>query len=501
MSLHSPVVFRRVDGGLRRTDMGRAVWVACLLLGGVCGPQLTVAQTNGSAGVLTGGAQDAAPLPLDVRSVAAGDLLHITVGRSVVLTSAAPLRRVYVGNPAVLQTFTSGSTEVVLTAKAAGVSSMVLWDEAGGHRIYAVSADLDPDALRVSLEEAFPGSSIHAEAGEGKIFLSGTVATDADSDAALKMASLYAKTVVNSLRVVPVHGKQVQLKLRIVEVDRTRLDQLGVNIFAGGRTTVGTTTGQFGSAATGAGSSLTVSDPLNVFLYNAKLNVGLTVQDLEQRQILQVLAEPTLTTLSGLPARFLSGGEFPFPVVQGGTGNSTAISIQFRPYGVKVEFTPTVNADGSIRLKLSPEVSTLDFSNAVTISGFTIPALSTRRAETEVEIQDGQSFVVSGLLDHRTTEIMSKVPGIANVPILGELFRSKNFNHSVVELVIIVTATVVDPLASVGERKPDEPKWVVPNLDANAFDAAGQEKSKATAPTPNPQAEPQPATPARPELP
>jgi len=134
------------------------------------------------------------------------------------------------------------------------------------------------------------------------------------------------------------------------------------------------------------------------------------VKDLEQKQILQVLAEPTLTTLSGLPARFLSGGEFPFPVVQGGTGNNTAISIQFRPYGVKVDFTPTVNPDGTIRIKLSPEVSTLDYTNAVTISGFTIPALSTRQTETEVEIQNGQSFIVSGLLDHRTTEIMSKIP-------------------------------------------------------------------------------------------
>jgi pilus assembly protein CpaC len=252
------------------------------------------------------------------------------------------------------------------------------------------------------------------------------------------MALLYTKDVVNSLVVVPVHGKQVQLKLRIVEVDRTRLDQLGVNLFAGGRTAIGTSTQQFSSTATGSGSTLSVSDPLNIFLYNSKLNVGLTVQDLEQKQILQVLAEPTLTTLSGLPARFLSGGEFPFPVVQGGTGNTTAISIEFRPYGVKVDFTPTVNPDGSIRIKLSPEVSTLDYTNAVTISGFTIPALSTRQTETEVEIQNGQSFVVSGLLDHRTTEIMSKMPGISSIPILGDLFRSKNFNHSVVELVIIV---------------------------------------------------------------
>jgi pilus assembly protein CpaC len=465
--------------------------------------------------------QTASLVPPAINSSSLADQLHITVGRSVMLTSAAPLRRIYVGNPAVLQTYTSGSSEIVLTAKTAGVSSMVLWDETGGHRLYTVSADLDPEALRASFNAAFPSSSIHVETGEGKVFLTGSVASDAASDAALKMASLYTKDVVNSLVVVPVHGKQVQLKLRIVEVDRTRLDQLGVNIFAGGRTAVGTSTQQFSSTATGSGSSLSVSDPLNIFLYNAKLNVGLTVKDLEQKQILQVLAEPTLTTLSGLPARFLSGGEFPFPVVQGGTGNSTAITIQFRPYGVKVEFTPTVNPDGSIRIKLSPEVSTLDYTNAVTISGFTIPALSTRQTETEVEIQNGQSFIVSGLLDHRTTEIMSKMPGISSIPILGDLFRSKNFNHSVVELVIIVTATEVDPLTSSPLAEPEQPKMATPNLDSNAFDgkahnlpkgiSASTQQSQPPAPTQTPaqskpqaqvqtqskpQAQPQPQQPA-----
>lgn len=430
--------------------------------------------------------------PLAVHSSASGDVLHISVGRSVVLTSVAPLRRVYVGNPTVLQTFTSGLTEVVLTAKSAGVSSLVIWDEAGGNRLYAVYADVDPESLRDSLAQAFPDSSIHAEAGEGKIFLTGSVPSEATSEAALKMASLYAKEVVNSLQILPVHGKQVQLKLRIIEVDRSRLEQLGINLFTSGNgTAAATTTGQFASTATGIGTTIAVSNPLNFFLYNSQLNAGLTLQDLEQKQILQVLAEPTLTTLSGVPARFLSGGEFPFPVAEGGTGNSAAVAIQFRPYGVKVDFTPTVNADGSIRLKLAPEVSTLDYSNAVSIAGFTIPALSTRRAETEVEIRNGQSFVVSGLLDHRTTEIMSKVPGIANVPILGQLFRSKDFNHSVTELVIMVTVTIVDPLASNPNSTTNEPKWVVPNLDPDAFDVSAQGKSEKKATTPQLQPETQ----------
>jgi len=429
------------------------------------------------------------PVPAPaIQSTASANELHIPVGRSIVLTSAAPLRRVYVGNPAVLQAYTSGVTQVVLTAKSPGVSSLISWDESGADRLYSVFADLDPASLRTSLAQAFPASIIHADTAEGRIALTGSVASQADSDAALKLASIYAKDVVNSLQIVPIHGKQVQLKLRIVEVDRTKLEQFGINFFTGGRTAASTSTQQFSSGTAIAGSSVTVSDPLNIFLYSNKLNLGVTIQDLEQHQVLQVLAEPTLTTLSGLPAEFLSGGEFPFPVVQGGTGNSTAISIQFRPYGVKVAFTPTVNPDGSIRLKLSPEVSTLDYSNAVTISGFTIPALSTRRAETEVEIQDGQSFIVSGLLDHRTTEIMSKVPGIGNVPILGQLFRSKNFNHSVIELVIIVTATVVDPLSSAPQPIPAEPKFVIPNLDVPAFDTSVKAPSAKKAPSANPPA-------------
>ena len=458
-----------------------ALLLACLLLACFCGLQCIAAQTGNPPSEPAASPQGAAAVPLTLQSAAAGDVLHLVVGHSILLVSAAPLRRVYVGNPAVLQTYTSGAAEIVLTAKTPGVSSMVLWDNAGGHRLYTVFADLDPASLQASLQQAFPGASIHAEGGEGRIFLTGSVATDAASDAAVKMASQYAKDVVNSIHIDPVHGKQVQLKLRIVEVDRTRLDQLGINIFAGGRTALATTTGQFPSTATGSGSSFSISDPMNFLLYNSKLDVGLTIKDLEEKQVLQVLAEPTLTTVSGLTARFLSGGEFPFPVIQpGGASGAASVTIQFRPYGVKVDFTPTVSPDGVIHLKLSPEVSALDYSNAVNISGYTIPALSTRRAETEVEIRDGQSFVVSGLLDHRTTEIMSKVPGIAEVPILGQLFRSKNFNHSVVELVIIVTASVVDPLNS-NAVSTTEPKFVVPNLDSNSFDASTVGKSQSGA--------------------
>ena len=211
------------------------------------------------------------------------------------------------------------------------------------------------------------------------------------------------------------------------------------------------------------------SDLLNMYLYNSDINIGLTIKDLQEKQILQILAEPTITSISGKTAQFLSGGEFPFPVVQGTSGGLTSITIQFRPYGVKVEFTPTVNPDGTIHLKVAPEVSALDYTNAVTISGYTIPAISTRRAETEVELKDGQSFGISGLLDRRTIEKLNKVPGLGDLPLLGELFRSKDINRSFTELVVIVTPTVVD-LLNGKDTGPTLPKMVVPNLDEGVFD-------------------------------
>lgn len=410
---------------------------------------------------------------LSIRSTGTTQILHITVGQSVMVRDTGPLRRIFIGNPAVLASFNSSSDEVVLTAKVAGVSSLILWNTQGESCLYTVSADVDPTGLRRSLAELYPNDPITVEGVEDRLAVSGSVPTQAMSDSITRLASLYTKDVANALRVVPVHGKQVRLKLRIVEVDRTKLEQFGVNFFVAQGNNVGSIgTQQFASAlnlVTGTGAStVTASDPLNLFIYNFTHGIGVTVKDLEQHNVLQVLAEPTLTTLSGTSARFLSGGEFPFPVVQGTTGTGSAITIQFRPYGVKVDFTPVVNEDGTIRLKISPEVSTLDYTNAVTIAGFTIPAIATRRAETEVELRDGQSFALSGLLDHRTTESLAHVPGIASIPILGQLFRSRNNNHSVTELVIMATVEVVDPL-SIAAQVP-EPKMAVPNLRTGTFD-------------------------------
>jgi pilus assembly protein CpaC len=215
-----------------------------------------------------------------------------------------------------------------------------------------------------------------------------------------------------------------------------------------------------------------IQDALNIFYFNADLNLGSTLRALQDNGILQVLAEPNLTTVSGRAAKFLAGGEFPYPVIQGSNGGFTSVTVQFRPYGVQLDFTPYVHPDGSIRLRVNPEVSALDYANAVKISGYTVPAISTRKADTEIELKNGQSFAISGLLDNRITDSLSKIPGISSIPILGQLFRSKNLNHSVTELIVIVTPTVVDPLSAPDTQPPPLPEWPLPFLSRPDFDSA-----------------------------
>ena len=409
------------------------------------------------------------------QSTASSQVLHVVVGRSIFLDTSERVKRVYIANPLVLDSYTANPHEVVITSKVAGTSSVILWDEAGRTQSYQVCSDIDVEDLALSLKRSLPDQDIQVHSRENHVVLVGTVSTDAKSEAAGKLAALYSKEVTNSLTVNRALIKQVKLKVRIVEVDRSKQTQFGFNFFSGGGSVIsGTTTQQFQTNAvvtpptTTTPGTLTVSDALNFLLFSSKLNVGAALKDLENKQVLQILAEPTITTLSGEKANFLAGGEFPFPVIQGSSGGLTSITIQFRSYGVKVEFTPVVNADGTIELKVAPEVSALDYTNAVTISGYTIPALSTRKVDTQVTLQSGQSFAISGLLDKRTTDLYANTPGISNVPILGLLFRSKGITHSNTELVVVVTPEVVEPL---GQQTPvAEPKTVIPLLVPDKFD-------------------------------
>ncbi|WP_161570867.1 type II and III secretion system protein family protein [Granulicella sibirica] len=411
----------------------------------------------------------------------ATDTIHLSVGHTLFVNTKSRVSRLYVGNPTALESYIVSPKQILLTAKAPGIVSVVLWDEKNQMQNYMISSELDLDPLRSALKGALPGERIAVEEHQGRVTLTGSVTTQVASDAAEKLAAQFTKDVVNSLNVNSTNAKQVQLKVRFVEVDRSRLNQYGINIFAPGPgNSVGSSgTSQFSSPATltsggtgtgllVGGNTLTISNPLNFLFYSARAGVGVSVQDLENKEIVQILSEPTITTLNGQPASFLAGGEFPFPVVQGASTGATSITIQFRPYGVKLNFTPKVNEDGTIELKVSPEVSSLDYTNEVSISGYTIPAISTKHVDTQVVLRSGQSFAISGLLDRRTTDAFARTPGIANVPILGALFKSKGVNLSTSELIVVVTPTIVDPVSD--STPPAEPTTVRPFLNEKKFD-------------------------------
>lgn len=389
-----------------------------------------------------------------------GQALHVFVGKSVVINMQSPVTRVLSSNPGVIDTLATSPTQVVVEGKAPGASSLILWDSSGHSQILDVTVDVNISHLKTAIEQTFPGQRINIQSDGAHLILTGTVSDVKVSDEVAKMAGSYSSNVVNSLTVAPVHEQQVLLEVKFAEVDRTKLQQFGINILSTGLgntpgtvstqefgppTITGQLSNSIGASASGYTSSFQLNNLLNIFLFRPDLNLGATIQDLETRSVLQILAEPNLLALNGQKADFLAGGEFPFPVVQGGA-NVGAVTIQFRPFGVKLDFTATVGPDRVIRMHIAPEVSTLDFTNAVTISGFTVPAISTRRAETELELRDGQSFGIAGLLDNRATVQLSKIPGIGDIPILGNFFRSRSINRSNSELLVLVTPRIVDPV-------------------------------------------------------
>jgi pilus assembly protein CpaC len=382
-----------------------------------------------------------------------GQALHVFVGKSVIINLQAPVIRILSSNPAVIDTLATSPTQIVVEGKTAGSSSLILWDSTGHSQMLDVTVDVNISRLRTAIEQTYPGQEINVQADGAHLILTGTVSDPKIMDDVGKMAASYSGGVVNSLTIAPVHEGQILLEVKFAEVDRTKLQQLGFNIFStGAANTLGTAgTQQFSpptlstSGTTGATGTVTVTDVLNIFAFRPDINLGATIRDLESKSVLQILAEPNLLALNGQKASFLAGGEFPVPIVQGGQSIGV-VTIQFRPFGVRLEFTAFVGKDKVIRLHVAPEVSTLDFSNAAIISGFTVPALSTRRAETEIELKDGQSFGIAGLLDNRAQVAFSKVPGIGDIPILGNFFRSHSVTRSNSELVVLVTPRVVDPV-------------------------------------------------------
>ena len=394
--------------------------------------------------------------------------LSLTVGKSLIVDSVLPLERVSVGLGDFAEGTVIGPHQLLLNGKAAGATSLIIWQEGGSRRFYDITvapsrslADSRVDDIRREIETELPGQRVDLSLEDQSVFLRGTVKDVTSADRAVAIASTLGKTV-NLLYVdVPPPEAQILLKVKFASVDRSISTQLGLNIIStGAANTVGSvTTGQY-SPPSFAGSpptspiAATLSDALNLFFFRSDLNLGATIQALEVKGLLQVLSEPNILAENGVAASFLAGGEFPFPSVSAGTGGTPTVSIQFREYGIRLTFLPTITPRGTIHMHVAPEVSALDFSNGLEISGFNVPALTTRKIDTQVELNDGQSFAIGGLLDNRVTETFQKIPFIGDIPILGKLFQSKSVSKTNTELIVIVTPELVRPIPA-GQPVPE----------------------------------------------
>jgi pilus assembly protein CpaC len=407
--------------------------------------------------------------------------LRVMVGKSLLINTTERLKRVSVTDPTVADALVVTPTQILVHGRSPGEVSLLIWDENERSRSFDLRVDVDVSAAAEEEKRIFPDEQIAVSPSRAAIVLSGHVSTEDVAKRAGMIAEAYSKNVVNVLTFGPVGAQEVLLEVKFAEVDRSAATQLGVNLLnTGAGNFVGnTTTGQFGGTKIGAisdtfprppvtppfTSTETINDLLNVFLFRPDIHIGAVIRALQQKNLLQILAEPNLIAVNGKESSFLAGGEFPFPIVQPGQG-FTAVTISFKEFGVKLKFTPVIMPNGNIHLRVVPEVSTLDFANALTISGFTVPALSTRRADTEFELQDGQSFVIAGLMDNRVTDIANKIPGLGDIPILGNFFKSKSAQKSNSELMVLCTARRV----AATSQPPPGPTNPKPFLNNDQFD-------------------------------
>jgi len=442
-----------------RSTTGIAIAYCSALLVALCTGQAVRAQ-----------AAPPTPPPAGARFEDSTNELNVEVGKAVLVDCAQPIKQVAVGTGEIAEATAISPTEIMITGKGAGATSLIVWDIHGGRQFFNVtvrpSAGLSGenlDAVRRELRTELPGQTIKVTYTNNNVFLRGTVADLTSSERAVEIASTAGK-VVNLLDVnVPKSEPQILLKVRFAAVDRNLARQFGINLFDIGLGNVlgGVSAGQFspptltggsggssgsGSGVSGSTGSASFSQEGSIFAFFPGLNVGADIHALVTRGVVQMLAEPNVMASDGKEASFLAGGEFPYPVVSGTSSGSAAVSIQYKEYGVRLNFIPTITPRGTIRLQVAPEVSALDYSNEVEISGFEVPGLTTRRVNTEVELKDGQTFIIGGLIDKNMTETFQKIPFLGDIPIIGKLFQSQIKNKTDTELIVLVTPEIVAPI-------------------------------------------------------
>lgn len=429
-------------------------------------------------GVVGGGSANGADLLERMKNQEITQVLRLRVGHSKVLRSTFAITRISVADPEIADIILISEKEIYVNGLAPGVTNLSLWGKSR-FTTATVTVEADVSLLKEKLHQILPKEKIGVEAAGDSVVLSGEVSGPITQDTAISLAAPFAggkrEKVINLLHVGGV--QQVMCEVRLAEIARTMLDRMGIN------TTIASPSGNFGVSNLSAASVAAVVSNLTGHAFAAASNptnlaggVGFKAGGLlwtmffdvlKQKNLGRVLAEPNLVTTSGTEATFLAGGEYPIPVPQSGVGGGTTITIDYKKFGVMLAFTPTVLDEGKIAMKVSPEVSNVDVANAININGFVVPSFQTRRMSTNLEVKDGQTFAMAGLLKDEDRDIVNKVPLAGDVPILGNLFRSSSWQKQQTELVVLVTPHIAKPLAPNAARLPTD-KWAAPN-DAEMY--------------------------------
>ena len=386
---------------------------------------------------------------------ASATTLHLQANQSFLVDSDLDIRRVSIGKPEIADVTVVTPKQLMVTGKAPGETTLIYWSEAGVPTSVDVNVWVE-NGVRKGLEKIVPGEKFEMSGTPETTILTGSVSSETAQHRLVEGAKAYTRNVVNLLAVDRV--EQVMLQVRVAEVDRNVVKELGFGFMTDGNQT-GRGALSPGNAFTpffgnlrdqnvgNVGPNASFSDAVNLFVAKpgAFPKFAAFIRALDDRGALKVLAEPNLVVSNGAEGKFLAGGEFPV-VFNASNGGASSTSVVYKEFGVRLNFQPKIAPNGEIHLKIAQEVSELDFANAVVLSGFRIPALRSRKAESSLQLADGQTFALAGLIDNKISKQVSKVPLLGDIPILGALFRSTRYQNSETELVILVTPKIVRPL-------------------------------------------------------
>ena len=376
------------------------------------------------------------PAALHAQRVVSQPQQVITVGRgaSALLVNPTPIVRMTIGDPSIADASVVSPTEAVINGKTLGTTTLLLWDSGPSPRVYSIEVTTDAPSMQRLIKSVMPDEDIQVSSSGNTVTLSGAVKNAVSATRAAEIAATSGATVIDNLYTPP--AVQVMLQVRFAEISRTVLRDWAASLSTLNPHKINDNGDWRGE--TSPSQDVTIGFALS----SLNSNIEALIQFAKQRGDFRSLAEPNLMTLPGKEAYFLAGGEFPFPTLQAGSG-SNVVTVVFKEFGIRLRFTPTILRSGAIRLKVQPEVSSLDFANGLVISGFEIPTILTRRAETEVELAEGQYLAIAGLLDNELINNVTKIPVLGDIPILGELFRSRQVRQRKTELLVLITPRLV----------------------------------------------------------